>query len=60
MFPHAARVSAREEIVGVAGQIADDDTDGFALIKVRLREQRFKVQRVQVFKGEKKNAKRND
>ncbi len=49
MFSHAARVSARKKIVGVAGQVADDDAHGLALVEVRLREYRFKVQRVQKF-----------
>ncbi len=38
MFSHAARIGAREKIVGIAGQIADDDAYGFALIEIRLRE----------------------
>jgi hypothetical protein len=49
MFSHAARVGAREKIVGIAGQIADNDPYGFALIEIRLRECLFKVQRVQKF-----------
>jgi hypothetical protein len=49
MFSHAARVSAREQIVSIAGQIADDDANGFALIEVRLGRRQFEIQRVQKF-----------
>jgi hypothetical protein len=52
MLAHAARIGAREKIVGVAGQVADDDAHGLGLIKSRLREYQFKVQRVQKFKGQ--------
>jgi len=59
MLPHAARIGSGEKIVGIAGQIPDDDANSLSLVKVCLREQRFKVQRVQMFKGKKKNAKNN-
>jgi hypothetical protein len=54
MFAHVARVGAGEDVVGVAGQIADDDANGFALVeRRRLRRRWFKVQRVQEFGPEK-------
>jgi hypothetical protein len=52
-----ARVSAGEDVMGIAGQIADDDTDGFTLIEGRLLRRRwFKVQGAQEFKGQKKKS----
>jgi hypothetical protein len=39
--------------VGVAGQVADDDANGFSLVKGRLSRRLFKVQGVQKFKGQK-------
>src|SRR4030095_10859169 len=52
MFAHVTRVGSGKKIMGVAGQVADDDADRFALIKIRLRECLFKVQGVQEFKDE--------
>ena len=48
IFAEIARVGARPLVVRVAGLIADDDADGFALIIGRLLGRRpFKVQGVQ-------------
>jgi len=43
-------VSPRPKIVAAARGGRDDEGDGFALIKIRLRECSFKVQGVQEFK----------
>jgi hypothetical protein len=59
MFAHVTRVGSGKKIMGVAGEIADDDADSFALIKIRLRECWFKVQRVQKFKAGKKQEAEN-
>ncbi len=56
MFAHAARIGASEDIVGIAGQIADDDAHGFALVEIRLRECPFKVQRVQRLNDENQDS----
>ena len=45
-----ARIGARPLVVRVAGLVADDDADGFALIEGRLGRRPFKVQGVQKFK----------
>jgi hypothetical protein len=55
MSAHEARVSAGILIVIVAWLIADDNSDGFALIKIRLRECLFQVQGIQEFKGQNGN-----
>ena len=57
ILAHEARVGARILIMIVARLVADDDADGFALIeRRRLRRRRFKVQRVQKFKGQNKKS----
>ena len=44
--------------MSVAGQVADDDADGFALIEIRLGKCLFKVQGVQEFKCQKEEYER--
>jgi hypothetical protein len=49
MLAEKAYVSPRPQVMAVAGLVADDDADRFALVKIRLREYLFKVERVQKF-----------
>ena len=52
MFADVLRHQARPLIVAAAWRRTDNDSKGFALVDIRLRECQFKVQRVQKFKGQ--------
>ena len=52
MFADVLRHQARPLIVAAAWRRTDNDSKGFALIEISLRECPFKVQGVQEFKGQ--------